>query len=154
HLRDAPVDEFVQRGVELRVVAEHAAHQVLEILEVGDLARLLVRELGDHLLRAAAGHLPGVHRLQRAPAGARARDLVDAVAGLPPHAGAPGSRDSSCAISIATCAASSPWLPWLPPARFSAAAWSSPARTRLQTGTPVSSATFISPSAQPSATCS
>src|SRR5690606_9901702 len=142
HLRDAAVDEFVQRGVQFGVVAEHAAHQVLEVLQVGDFARLLVRELRDHLLRAAAGHLPGVHRLQRAPAGARARDLVDAVAGLPPHAGAPGSRESNCAISIATCAASSPLLPWLPPARFSASAWSSTASTPLQTGTPVSSATF------------
>jgi len=47
-------------------MTDHAAHQILEIFEVGDLVRLFVRELGDHTARVTAGHLPRVHRLQRA----------------------------------------------------------------------------------------
>src|SRR5690606_8877439 len=124
-------------------VLEHAAHEVLEILEVGDFVRLLVRELRDHLLGVAARHLPGVDRLERAAARARTRDRVDpvlaarpGVAGVPARlpAGGHGSCSSRWAISMATWAASSPLLPWLPPARFSASAWSSTASTPLQTG--------------------
>src|SRR5690606_23394778 len=106
--------------------------------QVRDLARLFVRELRDHVAHVAAGKLPGVHRLQRAPARARTRDRVDAVATVPVHrtasAGAAGSVRSRCAISIATNAASSPLLPWLPPARATACAWSSTASTPLHTG--------------------
>ena len=47
---------------------DHAADQIVEIFQVGDLVRLLVRELRDHLLHQTARHLPGVHRLQRATA--------------------------------------------------------------------------------------
>ena len=66
-------------------MGDHAAHQVLEILEVGDLVRLFVRELRDHLLGGAAGHLPGIHRLQRAATRTRAGHGVDAVLAMLLH---------------------------------------------------------------------
>src|SRR5690606_29891066 len=109
-----------QLRVQLGDMLEHAAHQVLEILEVGDFVRLLVGELRDHLLGVAARHLPGVDRLQRAAACARTRDRVDSVLAARPVVSGHGSCSSSWAISMATCAASSPLLPWLPPARSSA----------------------------------
>src|SRR5207342_365459 len=93
-----------------------AEDQVLEVFEVGDFMRLLVGELSDHLARAGTRHLPGVHGLQRAAARARARNGIDAIGTATVHA----SCSSSCAISRTTSAASSPLLPWLPPARASA----------------------------------
>src|SRR5690606_35763157 len=151
---DPAVEEGLQRGVQVATVGFHAAHQVLEVLEVGDFLRLLVRELGDGVARVHARQLHRVHRLQRAPARARAPHGVDAAAAaaatLRPH----GSVPSRLAISIATRAHSSPLLPWLPPARFSASTTSSTASTPLATGTPWSSWTRARPSAQLSATCS
>src|SRR5690606_5826734 len=135
-LLDAAVQERGQRGVERIAVGKHAAHQVLEVFQVGDLVRLLMGELGDHFLRLAAGHLPGVDGLQRAPPRAGAVDRVHAVVAPEP---AHGSLPISSAISMATSAASSPLLPWLPPARRSASSASSTASTPSSTGTPVSS---------------
>src|SRR5690606_11663472 len=132
-------------------VGADATHQVLEILQVGHFVRLLVGELLDRVLRVHARELHGVHRLQRAPARARARHRVDAVAA---RTAAHGRVSSRCAISIATSAHSSPLLPWLPPARRTASSCASTASTPLATGTPWSSATRISASLQPSATCS
>src|SRR5690606_13376036 len=126
--------------IEVAAVGLDAAHQVLEVLEVGDFMRLLVRELRDGVACVHARQLHGVHRLQRAPARARARHRVDAAGAAPalrPH----GSTSSRRAISTATSAHSSPLLPWLPPARFSASTRSSTASTPLATGTPVSSCT-------------
>src|SRR5690606_32686615 len=141
----------LQRRVELGAPGQHPAHQVLEILQVGNFVRLLMGELGDDLLRPAAGDLPGVDRLQRAPPGAGALHRVDAVgAPRPAH----GSLPIRAAISIATSAAPSPSLPGLPPARRAASSASSAASAPLATGTPVSSAARIRPSLQPSATCS
>src|SRR5690606_6793711 len=156
HLCHVAVDEARQRFVQRRRQPQHAADQVVEVLQVGDLVGLLVGELGNHLLRGTAGHLPGVDRLQRAPAGARTLHRIDAArVAAPVHATSPApSRACRLAISIATIAASSPLLPWLPPARASASACASTASTPLHTGTPCSSATRIRPSAQPSATCS
>src|SRR5690625_4000023 len=150
-LLDAAVQERLQRGIEGGAMGQHPAHQVLEIFQVRDFVRLLVRELGDHFLRLAAGDLPGVDGLQRAPARTGAVDGIDAVGAPGP---AHGSRPISSAISMATSAASSPLLPWLPPARRSASSASSTASTPLSTGTPVSSEARIRPSLQPSATCS
>src|SRR5690606_25888568 len=64
HLLDAAVQVRGQRLVDAGALPKHALHEVLEVRQVGNLVRLLVRELGDHLLRRAAGHLPLVHGLQ------------------------------------------------------------------------------------------
>src|SRR5690606_1391358 len=138
-LPDLAIDESREFRVQLGDMPEDAAHQVLEVLEVGDFMRLLVRELRDHLLGVAARYLPGVDRLQRAATRTRPCDRVDAILAARPGlasglAGGHGSCSSSWTISMATCAASSPLLPWLPPARFSASACSSTASTPLQTG--------------------
>src|SRR5690606_40729988 len=149
------VEEGLQRRVQVAAVGLDAAHQVLEVLEVGDCVRLLVRELGNRVAGIDARELHRIHRLQRTPARARTPDGVDAAiaVGSTPlrlH----GSFPSRLAISTATRAHSSPLLPWLPPARFSASTMSSTASTPLVTGTPCSSCTRARPSAQPSATCS
>ena len=89
-----------------------------------------VRELRDDLFRAAARHLPGVERLQRAASRARTVDRVDAVA-----ASVQGNFSSRLCISMAASAASSPLLPWLPPARAWASSKRSAASTPLSTGT-------------------
>src|SRR5690606_38938209 len=154
---DGTVEEGFQGRVKVAAMGLHPAHQVFEILEVGDFVRLLVRELGDRVARVHARQLHRVHRLQGAPARARTPDRVDAgvaatrtSATLRPH----GSTSSRLAISSATRAHSSPLLPWLPPARFSASTMSSTASTPLATGTPWSSWTRARPSAQAAATCS
>ncbi|MEI2678856.1 MAG: hypothetical protein V9G29_13905 [Burkholderiaceae bacterium] len=59
-----------------------ATQQILEILKVGDFHVLLVAELLDHLDHAVAADLPGIDRLQGAPARARARGKVDAFGAL------------------------------------------------------------------------
>ena len=69
---DRAVEEFGQGCVQRLVLRDHAAHQGLEILEVGDLHVLLVAELVDHLLDGGIRQLPGVDRLQ----GASARTLT------------------------------------------------------------------------------
>src|SRR5690606_26146319 len=156
-MADVADQERHQAAAELTAVLDDAVHQVLEVGQVGELPGLFVRELGDHLAGAAARHPPRVHGLQRALARPGAGHRIDAVAALAVvHASPPrkASCDSRCAISIAASAASSPLLPWLPPARASASSWRSTASTPFITGTPWSSATRIRPSLQPSATCS
>ena len=107
-----------QRGVEFGAVRVDAVDEFLEVHEVGDFARLLVCELGDDVAGVGAGHLPRVQRLQRAAAGAGAQHGVYAIGAAVKFAH--GSFSSRLAISMATSAASSPLLPWLPPARASA----------------------------------
>src|SRR5690606_3675556 len=133
-LLDAAVEERLQRGVELAPVLLDPAHQVLEVLEVGDFLRLLVRELRYRILRVGAGNLHGVHRLQRATPRARTRGVVDAVPAAVGALAVHGSLPSRLAISSTTSAHSSPLLPWLPPARRSASSCSSTASTPLATG--------------------
>ena len=154
-LLDAAVQVAGQRRIQFGSMPQHAAHQVLEVFEVGDLVGLLVGELGDQRALVGMVDLPGVDRLQRAPARARTSHGIDAVGTtmMLVHACSCSLRRRS-AISIATSAASSPLLPWLPPARASASSNFSTASTPFMTGTPVSSATRISPSEVPSATCS
>src|SRR5690606_18937221 len=118
--------------------------------QVGHFACLLVGELGDHLAHLDARQLPGVDGLQRAATRARAGDGVDAIGATSVHA----SCSRRWAISITACAASSPLLPWLPPARASASSNRSTASTPLLTGTRWSICARIRPSAQRSATCS
>ena len=86
-----------------------AVDEFLEVHEVGDFARLLVRELGHDVAGVGAGHLPGVHGLQRAAAGAGAQHGVDAIGATMKFGH--GSFSSRLAISMATSAASSPLLP-------------------------------------------
>jgi hypothetical protein len=57
-------------GVDDLAVGFHAVHQIFGTGRIGEFARLFVDELGDDVARVGAGHLPGVHRLQRT-AGAR-----------------------------------------------------------------------------------
>ena len=68
HLVDAAVEVLRERGVERSAVGLDAVDEILEVSEIGDLAGLLVRELGDDVARAGAGELPGVDGLQRAAA--------------------------------------------------------------------------------------
>ncbi|GGD34668.1 hypothetical protein GCM10007235_03240 [Pseudoxanthomonas indica] len=58
---------------------DHAAHQILEVLQIGYFMRLLVGELGNHLVDHAAAYLPGVDRLQRTPARTRAGYGINAI---------------------------------------------------------------------------
>src|SRR5690606_27511310 len=120
-----------------------------EVLEVGELARLLVGELLDHVAHCAAAQLPGIDRLQGALAGPRTRGGIDTIRARPPHA----SCSINCAISSTASTASSPLLPSTPPARASASSSSSTASTPFATGMPASNDTRIRPSAQQSATC-
>src|SRR5690606_30275394 len=113
--------------VEAGAMRQHAGDKVLEVGQVRDFVRLLVGELGDHLLRVAAGNLPGVDRLQGATARAGAQDRIDAGAGT--ERTVHGRRSSRLTISSAAIAASSPLLPWLPPARASASSKRSTAST-------------------------
>src|SRR5690606_9144285 len=149
-LLDLAVEERLERAVEFFAVLVDAVHEVLEIRQVGDFLGLLVGELGDHLARIGARHLPGVDGLQCTTTRTRTRDRVDAIGTTTVHC----SFSSRSTISIATSAASSPLLPWLPPARAWASSNFSTASTPLQTGSLWSSWTRIRPSEQPSATCS
>ena len=114
---DGAVEEGRERGVERIAVRIDTVDEILEVGQVGDLARLLVGELGDDVARAGAGQLPGIDGLQRATARAGAQDRIDAIrTAVLAHA----SFSIRFAISITTSAVSSPLLPWLPPARASA----------------------------------
>ena len=68
-----------ERGIEFGAVRVDAVDQFLEIRQIGDLARLLMRELDDDVAGAAAGDLPCVDGLQRAPASAGAQYGIDAI---------------------------------------------------------------------------
>ena len=66
-----------------------AAHQVLEVFEVGDFMRLLVRELRDHVARAGARHLPRIDSLQRATARTRTGNGIDSILTTAVHGNCP-----------------------------------------------------------------
>src|SRR6185312_14353256 len=149
---DVAVEEGRDSCVQFGTMRFHAAQQILEIFEVGDLHVLLGTEIVDDLAHGVAAQFPRVQRLHRTAARARARGRIDAVAALcPAHA---EISCSSAAISIAASATSAPLLPCAPPARAQASASSSTASMPFNTGTPASSATRINPRAHSSATCS
>ena len=75
---DLAVEMRRQRGIQLGAMRLDAAHEILEIVEVGDLHVLLVAELVDHARDRVAAELPCIERLQRAAPRARARSRIDA----------------------------------------------------------------------------
>jgi hypothetical protein len=119
HFVDAAVQMRAEQSVQGPDVGADAVNQIFEVRQIGDLAGLFVRELGDDVAGAGAGHLPSVNRLQGAAPGAGAQYRVYAVRAVVMRL-AHGNLSSRFAISMATSAASSPLLPWLPPARASA----------------------------------
>ncbi len=124
---------YSKRVIERLPMRLHAAHQVLEVLQVGHFHVLLVAELGDDLLDAGAADLPGVDGLQRAATRARAGGGIDAVGAHGVH-----SFAYRLTISSAARAASAPLLPALVPARSMACSMVSVVSTPKATGTPLS----------------
>src|SRR6185437_6975428 len=132
-LLDAAIEERCEPRVQFRATRIHAAHQILEVFEVGDLHVLFVPELLDDRAYIAPAHLPCIQRLQRAPPRARTRGRIDAF-GTCVRAHAEHSLIIA-AISTAARATSSPLLPCVPPARERASASRSTASTPFNTGT-------------------
>src|SRR5262249_28675885 len=130
--------------VEFGAVFFHAAQQVFEVAQIGDLHVLLVAEFLDHAVHCVAGNLPCVQRLRGAAPRARTRGQIDAVGAmvrrhvspLRPLRSALSNFFHKSTISIAAKASSSPLLPCAPPARTCASSWRSTASTPLSTGTP------------------
>ena len=75
---DLAIEVRRERRIELGAMLLDAAHEILEVVEVGDFHVLLVAELVDHARDRVAADLPGVHGLQRAAARARSRGGIDA----------------------------------------------------------------------------